>query len=243
MFIVLLGPPGVGKGTQAERLSVELGLPHVSSGELFREAMQNQTALGRQAKSYIDSGELVPDEVTIGMVAERLSRSDCSKGAVLDGFPRTIQQAEALDRVLSELGSRVALVLDIEASTDILLRRLGGRWTCKNCQIVYHEVFSPPREAGKCDACGGELYQRPDDTPETHRRRIEVYLAQTAPLREYYALRGLVVEIDGEQDIAAVFADSMRVIQQTREQLSFAADCCGGASCAGCCSADELQGE
>jgi len=206
MFLVLLGPPGVGKGTQAELLAESLQLPHVASGDLFREAIKAKTPLGLEAQSYISRGELVPDKVTIGMVAERLSKPDCAGGVILDGFPRTIEQARALDQVLAQRKAQVRPVLYIKAATETLLKRLGGRWTCRNCQAVYHVLFNPPREAGKCDACGGELYQRPDDTPETHRKRIEVYLAQTAPLIEYYRERGVLAEIDGEQDIDGVRA-------------------------------------
>lgn len=225
MFLVLLGPPGVGKGTQAERLVEELELPHISSGELFREHIQAGTPLGKEARLYIDRGELVPDEVTIAMVADRLGRPDCAEGAILDGFPRTIEQAQALDGVLAERDAAVTLVPYINAATGTLLQRLGGRWTCRNCQVVYHVLFNPPSEPGVCDACGGELYQRPDDTPETHRKRIEVYQEQTAPLIDYYRKRGLLVEVDGELDIEGVYAELLAAIRRVdAEQLS----CCGG---------------
>jgi adenylate kinase len=213
MFVVLLGPPGVGKGTQAERLAEELGLPHISSGELFRENIKGRTLLGKKAQSYIDRGELVPDEITIAMVAERLDKPDSVEGAILDGFPRTIEQAQALDRVLANRGAAVGLVPYVTASTETLLQRLGGRWTCRDCQVVYHILFNPPSEPGKCDACGGELYQRPDDTPETHRKRIEVYQEQTAPLVEYYRQRGLLAEIDGEADIESVYSELLSAVR------------------------------
>jgi adenylate kinase len=213
LFVVLLGAPGVGKGTQADLLSKELNLPHVSSGELFRDAIKSSTPLGIEAQAYLGRGELVPDALTIAMVGERLGRSDCANGAVLDGFPRTIQQARELDGILAESGAAVNLVPYIKAGTATLLQRLGGRWTCRNCQTVYHALYNPPRESGKCDACGGELYQRADDTPETHRRRIEVYLHQTAPLIEFYRKRCLLVEIDGEQDIQAVYAQLLTAVQ------------------------------
>ncbi len=220
MFLVLLGPPGVGKGTQAGRLAEELELPHISSGELFREHIQAGTPLGKEAQMYIDRGELVPDKVTIAMVADRLGRSDCAEGAILDGFPRTIEQAQALDAVLAERDAAVALVPYLNAATETLLQRLGGRWTCRNCQAVYHVLFNPPSEPGVCDECGGELYQRPDDTPETHRKRIEVYQEQTAPLIDYYRKRGLLVEIDGELDIEGVYAALMSAIRSVdAEQL------------------------
>lgn len=204
LYILLLGAPGAGKGTQAAFLTEKLGIPHVASGDLFRAAIANQTELGKLAKSYMDRGELVPDDVTIAMVMERLSQPDCAGGALLDGFPRTIEQAKALEKALAERGSRLALVLYIRASEATLLERLGGRWTCRQCGAVYHERFNPPKRPGICDACGGELYQRPDDQPETQRRRIRVYLDQTAPLIEYFKERGLLVEIDGEQDVEAV---------------------------------------
>jgi adenylate kinase len=228
MYVVLLGPPGVGKGTQAERLCEELELPHISSGELFRENIKGGTPLGKQAQSYIDRGELVPDQITIAMVAERLNEPDSAEGAVLDGFPRTIEQADALDEVLGKRGHSVGLVPYINASTETLLQRLGGRWTCRDCQMVYHALFSPPREPGRCDVCGGELYQRPDDTPETHRRRIEVYQEQTAPLAEYYRERGLLAEIDGEADIEAVYTDLLSAVRRVavrRPQCSAQSGC------------------
>jgi len=228
LFIVLLGAPGVGKGTQADLLSRELQLPHVSSGELFREAIKSKTPLGIEAQGYLGRGELVPDALTIAMVRERLQRPDCAGGVVLDGFPRTIEQAKELDGILAERGAAVSLVPYIKAETATLLKRLGGRWTCRNCQTVYHVVFNPPREAGKCDACGGELYQRADDTPETHRRRIEAYLEQTAPLIEFYRQRRLLVEIDGEQDIQAVYGQLLAAVQRiAREQRIGALRCTG----------------
>lgn len=210
--IVLLGAPGAGKGTQAELLRQWLPLPRVSSGDLFREAIAAGSALGLQAKAYIDRGELVPDEVTIKMVAERLAQPDCAKGVILDGFPRTVPQAEALDGVLARMGRRVDVVVYIRVSPETLLRRLSGRWTCQQCASVYHEVFNPEKVKGVCDLCGGKLYQRPDDTPETQRRRIEVYFAQTASLIEYYRQKGLLVELDGERDVATVQQDLRRAL-------------------------------
>lgn len=204
MDIVLLGPPGAGKGTQAELLAEWLKLPHVSSGDLFRSAIQNATPLGLEAKGFIDRGELVPDDVTIGLVGERLGQPDCASGVILDGFPRTVAQAEALDRVFASLGRRVDVVPYIQVAQELLLQRLAGRWTCRNCGTVYHSVFSPEKVKGVCDVCGGQLYQRADDTPETHRRRIEVYLEQTAPLADYYRACGVLAEIDGEQDVPSV---------------------------------------
>jgi len=217
MFLVLLGAPGAGKGTQAELLAKELDLPHISSGDLFREAIKAKTSLGIEAQTYIDRGELVPDAVTSAMVAERLAKSDCAAGAILDGFPRTIEQAKALDDILAQRDASVTLALYIQASTETLLQRLGGRWTCRNCQAVYHVRYNPPRQPGKCDVCGEELYQRPDDMPETHRRRIEVYVEQTAPLIEHYRRQGVLVEVDGNLDIQGVQAELLAVVQRVRD--------------------------
>ncbi len=204
MDIVLLGAPGAGKGTQAELLAKWLSSPHVSSGDLFRAAMEAGTELGRQAKAIIDRGDLVPDDVTMGMVAQRLLQPDCRNGVILDGFPRTATQAEMLDGFLATLDRRIDLVPYIEVAKSTLLERLAGRWTCRNCGAIYHELFSPEKVKGVCDICGGELYQRPDDTAETQRRRIEVYFDQTAPLIEYYRKEGVLVTIDGEAEIAQV---------------------------------------
>ncbi len=212
-FIVLLGAPGAGKGTQAVYLEEVLDIPHVSSGDLFRENLQDATKLGKLARTYMDRGELVPDEVTIAMVKERLARPDCTGGAILDGFPRTIAQADALDAILAEQGWQVGVVPYIKVADEVLLARLAGRWTCRRCEAIYHELFSPPKVAGRCDACGGELYQRADDTPETQRRRIEVYFQQTTPLIEYYLERSLLVEIDGEQSIEQVQAALLAAIR------------------------------
>jgi adenylate kinase len=205
LYIVLLGAPGAGKGTQAARLCEELNIAHVSSGELFREHLANETELGLLAKSYMDKGELVPDDVTIAMVVDRLSRSDCQAGAILDGFPRTVPQAEALDRALAEEGHRISVAPYIRVSEETLLARLGGRWTCRQCGTVYHQVFNPPKVVGVCDVCGGELYQRPDDTPETHKRRIDVYMQQTQPVIDYYREAGVLVEVNGEPDVDTVY--------------------------------------
>ncbi len=218
LFLVLLGPPGVGKGTQAVRIAKRLGEPHVSSGNLFREAFEEGTQLGIEAQRYIGQGKLVPDALTIQMVAERLSKPDCAEGVVLDGFPRTIEQAKALDGILARSGVALSLVVYLQACVESLMQRLGGRWTCRDCQAVYHTVFSPPRVPGRCDVCGGELYQRADDTTETHRKRIEVYLEQTAPLIEFYRARGLLVNIDAEQDIAGVEKQLLRAVRRVKER-------------------------
>ncbi len=214
LYVVLLGAPGAGKGTQAARLCGALNIAHVSSGELFRENLANETELGLLAKSYMDRGELVPDDVTIAMVMDRLSRQDCEGGAILDGFPRTLPQAEALDRALAEEGHRISVAPYIRVSEETLLARLGGRWTCRQCGTVYHQVFSPPKVEGVCTACGGGLYQRPDDTPETHKRRIDVYMAQTQPVIDYYREAGALVEVDGEPDVDTVYDALLAAIRE-----------------------------
>lgn len=213
LFLVLLGGPGAGKGTQAERLSAALAIPQVSTGDLFRENLKNDTELGLLAKGYMERGELVPDEVTVAMVRERLSRPDASDGAILDGFPRTIAQAEALGALLADLGFRLAVVPYIKVPEDVLLARLAGRWTCRKCGAMYHQLFSPPEKAGSCDRCGGELYQRPDDTPGTQRHRIKVYFEQTAPLIDYYRDKGLLVEVDGQPGIDEIQVELLNIIK------------------------------
>jgi len=211
--LVLFGAPGAGKGTQAELMNEWLPVPRVSSGDLFRYNLANSTELGRLAKTFMDRGELVPDDVTVAMVRERLQRADCTDGVILDGFPRTLAQAEALDALLAEMGRRVGAVLFIQVSRESLLKRLAGRWTCPTCGAVYHEVFNPERNKGLCDVDGAKLFQREDDTPETQARRIDVYQAQTAPLEAYYRGKGVLVDIDGEQDIATVQAQIKAAVQ------------------------------
>lgn len=185
-------------------LAKETGLAHVASGDIFREAAASGSELGLLAKSYMDRGELVPDDVTIRMVLERISRPDCAKGVILDGFPRTVEQAVALDAALAEMGKAIGKVLYIKVSTEELLRRLSGRWICRQCQTPYHMVSAPPQVVGKCDRCGGELYQRADDTIETARNRLGVYFRQTAPLIGYYERAGKLLEVNGEQDVEVV---------------------------------------
>lgn len=204
IFIVLLGPPGVGKGTQAKILSETTKLAHVSSGDLFRENLKNQTELGKLAKSYMDKGELVPDDVTISMIRDRIARPDCEAGAILDGFPRTPAQAEALEKMLSEFGSEVNVVPYITAAESVLVERTSGRWTCRENGHIYHQTFSPPKQAGICDVDASELYQRDDDKVETVTKRIRVYLEQTMPLVDYYRQAGKLVEIDGTQAVEQV---------------------------------------
>lgn len=213
-YIVLLGPPGVGKGTQAKILSEKIGLPQVSSGDLFRENLKNETELGKLAKSYMDKGELVPDDVTIGMVRERLARPDCKEGAILDGFPRTPVQAEALEAMLAGFNGHVDVVPFIAADEAVLVERICGRWTCRASGHIYHEKFNPPRQAGICDEDGSELYQREDDKPETVTNRIRVYTSQTAPLIEYYRERGKLVEVNGNQEVEDVTRDLLAALEK-----------------------------
>jgi adenylate kinase len=203
-FIVLLGPPGAGKGTQAEILAEKTKLAHVSSGDLFRENLKNMTELGKLAKSYMDKGNLVPDDVTIKMIKERLTRPDCKAGAILDGFPRTPAQAEALEKMLTEFHGQVDLVPYITGSEEVLVERTSGRWTCRAQGHIYHEKFNPPKQKGICDIDGSELYQRDDDKADTVRHRIRVYMDQTMPLIEYYRKSGKMVEVDGMQPVEKV---------------------------------------
>ena len=203
-YIVLLGPPGVGKGTQAEIIADTTHLPHISSGDLFRENMKENTELGKKARSYMDKGELVPDNITIDMVKERLQRADCKAGAILDGFPRTPVQAGALQKMLSAFHSDVDVVPYITAAPEVLIDRASGRWTCKAQGHIYHQKFNPPKVAGKCDLDGSELYQREDDKAETVAKRINIYLTQTAPLIDYYRAQHKLVEVDGMQSIEKV---------------------------------------
>ena len=204
MYIIFLGAPGAGKGTQAANAARELGLVHIASGDLFRQALEEGTELGLKAKSYMEKGVLVPDQITIGMVLERISAPDCQAGAILDGFPRNLEQAQALDEALSREGKAIDKVIYIKVPEEELLKRLSGRWICRNCQTPYHATNSPPKVRGKCDECGGELYQRLDDTEESIRKRLEVYSDETAPLIDYYTQRGKLVEIDGEGDVDVV---------------------------------------
>jgi adenylate kinase len=202
--VILLGAPGSGKGTQAERLSGEAKLVHIASGDLFRQAEKDGTELGKLAKSYMEKGLLVPDDITIRMVSERIASLKRNQGFLLDGFPRTIEQAKALDKALAGEKKAIDKVVYIKVSNEELLRRLSGRWICRQCQTPYHVVSSPPKIAGRCDRCGGELYQRADDTRETAKKRLEVYFTQTTPLIDYYKQAGKLVEINGEQGIEEV---------------------------------------
>lgn len=208
MRAVLLGAPGAGKGTQAKSLSGMMdGTPHISTGDILRQAVTDETDLGRQVKPYMEAGKLAPDDLLIALVRERLARSDCSEGFLLDGFPRTIPQAEALDKMLEEIGRPLDLVVDIEVPFEVLIERLTGRRTCPDCGMVYHVVFNPPKVEGVCDVCGGSLYQRTDDTEETVRHRLEAYEIQTRPLIDYYARTGLLRRVDGGKPVEQVAAD------------------------------------
>lgn len=204
MRVVLVGPPGAGKGTQASAIAERFGIPKISTGDIFRANVSKGTPLGLEAKKYMDAGELVPDEVTIAMVRDRLAEPDAAGGFLLDGFPRTVAQAEALDGILGDLGAGLDAVLDMEADEEEVVRRLSGRRSCRNCGRIWHVEYDPPTQAGVCDACGGELYQRDDDHAETIRRRLEVYAEQTAPLVGYYAERGLLERIDAVGPVSEV---------------------------------------
>jgi adenylate kinase len=213
-FIVLLGPPGAGKGTQAEAISAELHLPHISSGDIFRENLKRQTELGKLAAGFINKGELVPDDITIAMIRERLSQSDCQNGALLDGFPRTPAQAEALSSMLSSIDGQVKSVPYISVPENILVDRLTGRWTCRKAGHIFHEKYNPPHMPGICDFDGSELYQREDDKSETVKNRIRVYHEQTQPLIEYYHQRGVLAEVDGTKPIEQVTIDLLTAIKR-----------------------------
>ena len=211
--VILLGPPGAGKGTQASRLSVELGLPHVSTGDLFRENLAQGTELGRRAKSYMESGRLVPDELVLEMLFDRVARPDCAEGYLLDGFPRTLPQAQELERRLAASGASVQ-VLDLAVPDAALVERLTGRRTCSGCGNVHHVRYAPSRVAGRCDKCGGELKQRSDDTPEVVEKRLAVYRQQTQPLEGWYRSRGVLHDVDGDRAPAQVFESLKRAASE-----------------------------
>jgi adenylate kinase len=211
-FYVLLGPPGAGKGTQAAIVSEKCGIPHISSGNIFRENLEKNTELGIKAKAYMEKGELVPDDITIGMVKDRLLKADCKNGAMLDGFPRTPAQAEALDAFLAENDGAIACVPFINVPDDELIDRLSGRWVCRAEGHTFNTKFSPPKKAGVCDFDGSELYQRNDDKRETVEQRIRVYTEQTAPLIDFYRGKGLLVEVDGSKAIEEVTSQVLKVV-------------------------------
>ena len=212
MKIVFMGPPGAGKGTQAEKIIENYQIQHISTGDMFRKAIKDQTELGMEAKRYMDQGALVPDHVTIGIVKDRLSESDCKSGFLLDGFPRTVDQAKALDEILTSLDSKIDYVINIDVDLNILKERLTGRRICRSCGATYHKIFNPSAVEGVCDKCGGELYQRKDDNEETVGNRLDVYVSQTKPLLDYYSLAGNLVNINGQQSIDLVFAEIQDVL-------------------------------
>lgn len=213
MNIVFLGPPGAGKGTQAKILIEKYGIPQISTGDMLREHRAKGTELGKKAQEYMDKGQLVPDEIILGMVKERLAQSDCAKGFILDGFPRTVAQAEALDKILSEMNKKLDFALALVVPDELLVERLTGRRTCKNCGMMFHVKYKPPKVEGKCDACGGELYQRPDDNEETVRNRLKVYHESTAPLIDYYKKKGILKEIDGSKSIEEITAQLISILE------------------------------
>lgn len=214
MNLVLMGLPGAGKGTQAERIVATYNIPHISTGDMFRAAMANKTELGLKAKSYMDQGNLVPDEVTNGIVKERLAEPDTDKGFLLDGFPRTLDQAKALDTMINELGKKLDAVIDIHVPESILVDRLTGRFMCRDCGATYHKVFNPTKVEGTCDKCGGHnFYQREDDKPETVKNRLAVNVKSSEPILSYYKDKGLLQSIDGNREIDAVFADVKKIIE------------------------------
>jgi len=204
MYIIMLGAPGAGKGTQADILSQEMNLPHIASGDLFRQALEKRTDVGLLAKSHMDKGELVPDEITIKMILERIDQPDCASGCLFDGFPRTLQQAKALDKALKEQGRTIDKAIYIEVPDEELVKRLSGRWLCRACQTPYHITNSPPKTPGKCDRCGGELYQRSDDREETVKERLNVFLAQTVPILDYYEKQGKLIRVNGNLEMQGV---------------------------------------
>ena len=216
-YIIFLGAPGAGKGTQAAIVAQELNVAHIASGDLFRQALEQGTELAIEAKSYMEKGILVPNEITIRMVLERISAPDCERGVIFDGFPRNLQQAEALDKALAQQAKAIDKVVYIKVSEEELLKRLSGRWICRRCQAPYHTINSPPKVRGKCDKCGGELYQRPDDTAQTVKKRLQVYSAQTAPLIDYYAQSGKLLEVDGEGGVDEV---GRRIVVALRREFN-----------------------
>jgi adenylate kinase len=218
MYFILLGAPGAGKGTQADIIVKEMSLPHVASGDLFRHALKNETPLGKQAESYMKAGKLVPDEITIKMILERVAQPDCKVGCVFDGFPRTLEQAKALDVALEKEGKSIEKAIYIEVPQEALLDRLTGRFVCRTCQSPYHKKNSPPKKEGVCDKCSGELYQRADDKEETIKERLKVYFAQTMPLLEYYDKKGRLLRVNGNQHIGEVGKDIVKFLKGLKKK-------------------------
>jgi adenylate kinase len=219
VYIILIGAPGAGKGTQAQALTDKFNLDYIATGDMFRDAIARGTDLGRRAKEYMDRGDLVPDDITVGMVTERMAQGKGRQGVLLDGFPRNLQQAKALEAALNAKGQRIDQALHLAVPEEELVRRLAGRWLCRSCGASYHEVSSPPRIATRCDRCEGELYQRPDDTSETVRNRLRVYQEQTAPLIEHYRGAGILDEVDGAQPIDAVRQGMLDAVRRRRGHI------------------------
>jgi adenylate kinase len=214
MYIIILGAPGAGKGTQADILSEEMDLAHIASGDLFRQALEQKTELGLLARSYMEEGKLVPDEITIKMILERVSQPDCASGCLFDGFPRTLEQAKALDKAFADQGKKIDKAIYIKVPDEELVKRLSGRWICRNCQTPYHIVSSPPKVPGKCDKCGAELYQRPDDMEETVRERLKVFSTQTMPIIDYYKKQDKLIEVDGNLGIQEVAKEALAALKR-----------------------------
>lgn len=217
MNVIIIGPPGAGKGTQAATIKKDYAIPHISTGDMFREAVTNETELGKKAKEYMDAGKLVPDEVTIGIVRERLSQDDCAKGFLLDGFPRTVVQAKALDGIMDGLNRKITVALNITVPSEILIERMTGRLSCKKCNTLYHSVFQPPKEAGICDLCGTPLTQRADDQGDTAVKRLQVYDTETNPVLNFYAEQGILKTIDGDRPKAEVWNDVKTVLESIKK--------------------------
>ena len=212
MKIIMLGAPGAGKGTQAKMIAAKYNIPHISTGDIFRANIKNGTELGAKAKEYMDKGLLVPDELVVDLVIDRFKEPDCKNGYVLDGFPRTIPQAEALDKALTAIGESVDYAINVEVPDENIVRRMGGRRACVGCGATYHIVYSPTKVEGKCDTCGGDLIIRDDDKPETVQNRLAVYHEQTQPLIDYYTNKGIIAEVDGTQDMNDVFAAIVKIV-------------------------------
>ncbi|MEM0214442.1 MAG: adenylate kinase [Archaeoglobaceae archaeon] len=216
MKIILLGAPGAGKGTQAKFLAEKYGIPQISTGDMLREAVEKSTELGKKAKEYMNQGKLVPDEIVVGIVKERLKQKDCERGFILDGFPRTIAQAEALDAMMVELGKKIDAVININVSEDEIVKRIVNRRICRKCGAIYHLIYDPPKKNGVCDKCGGELYQRDDDKEEVVRERFKVYRKNTEPLIEYYKRKGILFDVDGTKDIEKVKAEILSILEKIK---------------------------
>ena len=214
MKIIMLGAPGAGKGSQASRIATEYQLPHISTGDIFRANLKEETELGKKAKSFMDKGELVPDDITIAMLLERIHKEDCKNGYILDGFPRTIPQAEALKEALAKKNEKIDLALDVEASDELIIKRMAGRRTCPACGAIYHIVTLPPKTEGICDRCGADLIQRKDDNEETVKNRLKIYHEVTEPLISYYKKEGILEEIDGAEELDKVFEKVKRIIHE-----------------------------